>query len=119
MVSKHPTKLRNCDHCGCTYTYNFSHSKYCSERVPRDKSHVTWNTRIRFYGVGKKEWDIMYAKVNGICPICNKKKVTDVEHDHETGKVRGLVGTQCNKGLHFLDNKEWMKQANKYLQGEL
>lgn len=54
----------------------------------------------------------------GVCPICSKKKKRlQVDHCHETGKIRGLLCNNCNKGIaYFKDNKTSLKNAIKYLQ---
>lgn len=56
------------------------------------------------------------------CAICRKKqsdsdKYFAVDHDHDTGKLRGLLCTQCNVGLGcFQDSSENLVLAAKYLQ---
>jgi hypothetical protein len=51
------------------------------------------------------------------CTICGKEERLVVDHDHETGKVRGLLCNHCNRGLgHFRDNIEFLEDAIKYLR---
>ncbi len=53
------------------------------------------NTRIQRY---KKLWH----KQGGRCAICRKwpkSRPLNVDHDHNTGKVRGLLCTRCNTQL--------------------
>jgi hypothetical protein len=48
------------------------------------------------------------------------KKALGVDHDHITGKVRGLLCNDCNLGIgHFKDNIEKLKLAIKYLEEKL
>lgn len=59
----------------------------------------------------------MYADQDGRCAICKKmmsylKIMTD--HNHKTGKVRGLLCGHCNLGMSFIDDKEFMKGAKEY-----
>ena len=72
------------------------------------------------YGITLEEYDEM-AKDG--CHICGKKsegnrnKVNlNVDHDHETGKVRGVLCGLCNTGLGKLgDNVEGLTRALEYL----
>lgn len=63
--------------------------------------------------------DEIYDKSNGKCAICGKvpgRRNLALDHDHSTGKIRGLLCTQCNAGLGmFKDNKELLKKAIEYL----
>jgi hypothetical protein len=55
----------------------------------------------------------MLAKQNGVCVVCRQPetKVINgkvlklaVDHDHETGKVRGLLCMACNIAIGYLQN---------------
>lgn len=46
----------------------------------------------------------------------NFKKSLSIDHNHQTGKVRGLLCHHCNVGLgHFKDNIELLNSALDYL----
>lgn len=38
-----------------------------------------------------------------------------LDHNHKTGAVRGLLCSRCNVGLHYIENKQFMKKAKEYL----
>jgi hypothetical protein len=73
------------------------------------------------------EFNSMFEKQNGLCAICGKppdmsvKRPTFcVDHDHETGKIRGLLCNRCNVGLgNFSDKKELLFSAIDYLSKEI
>jgi hypothetical protein len=53
----------------------------------------------------------------GFCEICQKRPATDIDHDHTSLNVRGLLCGQCNRGIGcFSDSTEVLAQAITYLQ---
>jgi len=51
--------------------------------------------------------------------IYYRNKVLCVDHDHNTGKIRGLLCNTCNRALGLLkDNKQLLINALKYLKNE-
>ena len=54
---------------------------------------------------------------NKKCEICERKQKLEVDHNHKTGKVRGVLCSRCNGALgQFLDNIEMLKRAIMYLE---
>lgn len=72
------------------------------------------------YGVTPEIFDEIYNNTAGICPICLKEfgdKGPYIDHDHVTGKVRGLLCERCNFGLGALgDQIDGLKRAVAYLE---
>ena len=70
------------------------------------------------YGITPEDYDEM-AKDG--CNLCGKKRESNgrnlaVDHDHETGKLRGILCVMCNVGLGNLgDNVEGLTRALEYL----
>lgn len=55
----------------------------------------------RKYGITLEQYDELLEKQNGSCAICSKhsstfKTALAVDHDHRTGRIRGLLCTHCN-----------------------
>ncbi len=87
------------------------------ERVIKRTSERSLRYR---YGLTPEELLHMYEQQNGLCAICHKPpregRNLDVDHNHETHKVRGLLCNNCNRGLgHFQDSKELLERAKSYL----
>lgn len=60
----------------------------------------------------------MLAEQLGVCAICKEAPAEHVDHDHETGRVRGLLCFNCNGALgQFRDRTDLMLQAVAYLHG--
>ena len=50
------------------------------------------------------------------CVICGTEETLVVDHDHTTGKVRGMLCNHCNRGLgHFRDDPTLLEFAAQYL----
>lgn len=53
----------------------------------------------RRYGIGQAHVERILAMQSGRCPGCGKPDPEHVDHDHETGEVRGLLCFNCNQAL--------------------
>lgn len=71
------------------------------------------------YGISIAEYESLLKRQRGVCAVCKKepiKRRLDVDHDHRTGKIRGLLCPNCNNGLgRFLDSVLLLRAAAKYL----
>ena len=78
------------------------------------------------YKISKKDFNLLFESQNGVCAICGKPetrkqkgvlKRLSVDHDHETGEIRGLVCHRCNTLLGMAeDNIEILENAILYLE---
>jgi superfamily II DNA helicase RecQ len=68
------------------------------------------------------EKKLLRAEVNGICELCDQEtEKLNVDHDHHTDEVRGIVCGRCNLRLGWVDGLplDWLEKADKYLSGAL
>ena len=50
------------------------------------------------------------------CVICGNEEALVVDHDHQSGKIRGMLCNHCNRGLgHFRDDPMLLEFAAQYL----
>ena len=74
------------------------------------------------YGLSVEDYAMLFESCGGKCAICGTTqfgtKRPHVDHDHETGKVRGLLCSRCNLGIgYFGDSPELLLEAAAYLRG--
>lgn len=72
------------------------------------------------YGISAERYDLMLDAQGGGCAICGtapRRRPLCVDHDHETGRIRGLLCTPCNTALGALgDNLQGVLKAVEYLR---
>lgn len=94
-------------------------SEYMKEWHKANKDKVKDYYYKKLYGISISDFDSIYEKQNGGCAICREKKNKKdlcVDHNHESGEVRGLLCGKCNFGLgQFQDNISILKKAILYL----
>lgn len=73
--------------------------------------------RIRKYGLDPVSFDNMFLAQNGKCGVCKVVLLEPaIDHDHLTGKVRGLLCSTCNSGIGLLkDDPAILLEAVNYL----
>ena len=76
---------------------------------------------IKRYGLTLEAFDVLWDVQSGCCAICqrplSRDRKTHVDHDHTTGRVRGLLCHGCNIGLgSFCDSPNTLVAATEYLR---
>ena len=93
------------------------------ERLSRRRNPGrTRNEWLKYsYGITSAQYDKLLVKQKGSCAICKSiptKKRLAVDHDHSTGKIRGLLCHPCNAAIGlFKDNTDFLLEAKRYLEG--
>lgn len=83
---------------------------------------TVFRLRLKKYGITRQRYEELDVEQGGGCAICGLRCAThdalSVDHDHQTGEVRGLLCQNCNTGLGvFADNPERLIAAAAYLMG--
>lgn len=72
-------------------------------------------------GISEEQYQVMHQLQEGVCAICGRPEPVSgrrlaVDHDHQSGKIRDLLCSACNRGLgHFYDRPELLVSAANYL----
>ena len=116
-----------CRECGVEYpatpeffyrqkrSTNGLHNK-CKSCVSKDSRNYMLQ---RKYDITQEEYEEILEKQEGNCFICHEspdKRLLAVDHNHDTGKVRGLLCHKCNTVIGLLnEDKERFQRAIAYL----
>lgn len=104
--------IAECEHCHNEFIKSSHKQKWCNDCIP-DKKYLPLMQR---YNLTREEYLKMVDDCGGICIICNKNNASVVDHDHETGEVRGVICNRCNLSLSLIEDKESLERALKYLK---
>lgn len=82
----------------------------------RNKDKISRYMRKWHYGISEEKYQELLQKQDHRCALCKKRKRLCVDHDHETGEVRGLLCISCNALLgHFEKNTALLLAVLQYL----
>jgi hypothetical protein len=80
-----------------------------------DTDRKMMRLRQRLYGLSPIAYRDMLAKQQSRCGLCDKEMTNHiaVDHDHHTGRVRGLLCKHCNLALGHLEDRgaAWVERA--------
>jgi hypothetical protein len=137
--------MRTCKTCGIKATnneelklfqkgssYKFGRQPHCKKcylsRESMIKSNNSLDKRCRKFGITVDDYNNLISIQNNSCAICNKHKDEfsgrgnnfHIDHCHTSGKVRGLLCSNCNTGLgQFKDNIKSLENAIQYLSSNI
>ena len=82
---------------------------------------------VRAYGITVEEYDAMLAAQGGVCAVCKRPEravrggkplLMPVDHDHRTGRARGIPCHACNRAIGLLgDDPDRIRALIRHLQG--
>lgn len=104
-------KIKQCRSC-------LALSRKANRERDRAAERRRYQARGRFkpYDLTPDEYDALLARQGGVCAICRTRPPTDIDHDHATGQVRGLLCRACNLLLGMAnDTTERLRAAISYL----
>jgi 5-methylcytosine-specific restriction endonuclease McrA len=84
-------------------------------KIAKKKAHIKMT-----YGLTVEQYQDMFLRQQGLCGICRAEFTEEnnmhIDHNHQTGQVRGLLCRDCNFGIGFLrDDPKRLMDAIFYL----
>ena len=99
---------------------NFKSKEWYFKNLEKSKI-ASRKFKLKKFGITLQDYeDLLTFQASG-CTICGKTitengRLFAIDHDHKTGKVRGLLCSTCNVALGLMkDNPELLNKAIKYL----
>lgn len=83
--------------------------------------HRAWVKQLkRLYGMTAEAYYSLLEAQHGVCRLCEQScsdgKRLAVDHDHDTGRIRGLLCRRCNTGIGMLRHDvAILERAQEYL----
>ena len=114
--NKEACKQRTKEHPSCIA----AREKYRNKPETKDKIR-NWRL-LQTYGITNQDYEQMLENQGFCCAGCGLhqnilEKKLNVDHDHVTGKVRGLLCGNCNRALGLVkDNMETLVRLQEYLE---
>lgn len=100
-------------------TIDTAHKNYKDKDKRRAylKEYNRKNFRKYKYGLTQEAFEAMKLGQSNVCKICKKlPKEWVVDHEHSTGRIRGLLCRSCNVAIGLLnDDPEILKEAARYV----
>lgn len=111
------------------YVSNYQKCKACrkpemQQKYQREKEYLGRKWQLEKYGLTSEQLNELENKQDHKCAICKKTNMKEgvrkrlcVDHDHQTGRVRGLLCDSCNRGIGLLkDDPDLLEVALQYLR---
>jgi len=106
----------------CKKCNRIKHNEWAKKNRDKIKKRHSISWRKHKYGLTQEQYNDMILSQNNECAICKKPshKTLHIDHDHTTGKVRGLLCSTCNTGIGFFNEDiDSLNNAVKYLKSSL
>lgn len=129
--SGYSSRCAKCTRSKSRERYNATPTVRGGMKIARDKYRKSPHGKLKEldyifqkkYGISVADYHAMLAAQNGACALCLEvpdNKRLGVDHDHQTGRVRGLLCTKCNSGLERVDSiPDFLERAAAYLKNPI
>ena len=116
-----------CKQCICTYNHGWNKRNpqsrvAATQKWKRNNPHKPISARLKkAYGITLEEYEGLLAQQGNRCAICSADKPGGigrfhVDHDHVTGRVRGMLCNNCNTAIGLMrENTTILRSAIEYL----
>lgn len=119
-------KCQRCKPCHDIYAKGWK-SRNREKTLEYNRTHYHRSgVHYRRYGLTKEQFDALLQSQQGVCAICQQPETVivrgrlrplHIDHDHTTGRVRGLLCSACNTAIGKMkDDPSILRAAATYLE---
>lgn len=119
--------MSRCKRCHCKKASERAASLVGAAKAKSDRQMKNRNLRMKF-NISLDDYERILESQSGVCAICHQPETSRhvkgtirrlaVDHDHETGEVRGLLCWMCNSRLGYFEYHDLMDSLLRYLELE-
>lgn len=98
-------------------------NEFSTDNSRKDKKNPRCNGCLKAYRVNKafgittEEYDFYFQEANKMCFACGSTKNLVLDHNHDTGEIRGVLCNPCNRALGYAkDNINILLKLVEYLK---
>lgn len=90
--------------------------KRANKKWYEKNKHSINERRLKYcYNLSLAQLKQMHKNQKNKCLLCERKRRLIIDHDHKTGKVRGLLCYTCNTHLGWFENTKVTQNLKTYL----
>lgn len=119
--------MSRCKRCPCKKASEHAASLVGAAKDKADRQMKNRNLRMKF-NLSLEDYERILEAQGEVCAICRQPETSRhvkgtirrlaVDHDHETGEVRGLLCWMCNSRLGYFEHHDLMGSLLRYLELE-
>jgi hypothetical protein len=107
-----------CKPCANAKSREWHRTHKGTKQYDRNKRSRYFKTK---YGISLEEYEEKLKQQDSKCEICSAKleigPLTHLDHCHQTNRIRGMLCTNCNRGLgSFHDSPQKLQAAINYVE---
>ena len=115
----------SCRVCTSTFQKESTRHELCQTCIPDRTAKIFWQR----YRITRPQHVDLYESQKGLCRLCfqsivfafdPKERFSVVDHDHATGRVRGLLCGKCNWAVGVFETRMrdavWMSRMLEYVK---
>ena len=119
-------RMRDGYYATCKKCWHLKGIEWANNHKDRVKVYQRRYSLKRKYGIALEEYEKRLAAQGGVCAICktdkrsrdirtNNGRMFPIDHNHKTGKVRGILCSKCNVAMERMDSiEDWGILARRY-----